>query len=411
MTFRVYRGDNRAPETIAATGFQAWVPLNTETARALIQRALIDPHAALTLPPSEKPIRQALALQTEPEVLGLNTLYQSARNEKSRRTSHVSMSPGEDCGGFGINTEHLYRVELPLPRLYAWDGQGQYGRKLSDTPRSIDALEQIHPVDPVTGGAANRPVLLTDTARIQDAQVIAISTHAEIAFHTAIPADWVTHSRARARVGEPERPWTAMGAAPARGVEAALAPAAATPQVDDSAHAAVPPPLSSRTAPPAATPAPFAHPYQDPSHALHGLYDQAQKGLSRSGEQSTRSPAERSLVAAALADAAHAATPPLRGIDHVATGSNGRVFAIQGQRGDPGSHHCFIDPPSIGARASDAASAQGSPQLAPTRSPSTPAQEAIQDAPRSVAQMTKLFEAMAVDQAGPAGASGPAPRR
>jgi len=424
MTFTLYRADNRDPDAIASTGFQGRVALDTDTARALVQRAVVSVQpepgeAPLRLPATEKPMTNAFASQPTPALLGLGAMYNAIRNERSHGTTHVSTARDDGC--MGADARHVYKIELPVQQMYAWDSRG---RGISDTPRAVDSLDRVHQ-------GSIHPVLLTDSPRLQDARIIAISDrNGEVAFQTGIPADWVTRSRERASALQPDPAWNEMPAAPGRSASTpASTPAAATPvaqvaQVAQVASAPAPAPEAARAAaPPAPPPKPAtlsSHAYADPTHERHALYAQALGGLSSVAAPGLRTSTDRTHAAAALADAAHQATPRLPSIDQVVAGPNGRLFAVHGRLDEPANQRVHIDPAAPGhsgpAYAQSAPPAQAA-QAQATQSQATQSQAAQPQAAQqrqdaaaaapertSVLQLARQFEAQ---QAESQGGSGP----
>lgn len=387
MPFTLYRADNRAPDSLAATGFQSRIPMDLETTHALVRRALIDPSTPLKLPVGEKPYSNALSLHSTPALLGLGAMYTAIRNERSHGTTHVSTARDEDC--MGADAGYTYRIELPMQRLYAWDNRGH---GISATPREINAIDQIHL-------SSIHPVLLTDSDRIENARMIAISDrNGEVAFQTPIPSHWITHSRESVRVNQPEHPWIELPRSPIR--DAAPGP---TPAAHSSVHA-----MSEHTRSSGAPPVPpkpatlTSHPYGKVDHERHSLYAQALGCLADVQSPNLRSSSDRSQAAAALADAAAAVAPSLRRIDSVASGDNGRLFAIQGRPDDPSRRHVHVDPAQI------AAGAHATP------SPAS-ASQTHEDAPRGTVQSIRDGArelAPTMDVPGPATNMGaPGPRR
>lgn len=414
MPIQLYRGDDRAPEAIGSNGFQAWRQLSPEAARALVLRSMVDADTAVALPKGESNF-SAYFNASPGKLLGLEDVHRKIVTSKDRDSSmHVSTAIGEGCCGYG-NQSYTYRIDVPVDRFYAWDTQPGNSKKIVSTPRAVDDLSRVHTeINPVTGLASSKPVLLTDTDNLATAKIIGLykpvaindrERDAEIAFLTGVPKEWIGASRARG-----QSDWKPVNEASTPGIatDAASVVAGAKREIDpglDRSTAGAGSSQPAKPTPPVPPPKPqsmLTHPYQDPSHAKYGLYQQAQDGLRQLPQQPPLPLAERTLTAAALADAAHAATPPLRSIDHVAAGPNGRLFAIQGQREDPGSPRCFIDPSAVAAQARNPAPSA----TEPTREPPAPGPQATQ-ATGSVSQTAKMFEALS-DSTGPAT---PGPRR
>ncbi|MGO1069015.1 hypothetical protein [Lysobacter sp. CA199] len=209
MPFHMYRSDNRPPQTIATDGFQARMPLDEDTARQLVRRSLIDPHAPLQLPDARDSaiVGYFQRTQANPTLVGLPALYAEFRRETSASTMHVSTSPDIGVGGI-LNRSNMYRIEVPNGRLYAW--QTTAATRLATTPLEITRLDQAHPAaDPKTGVPSTKPVLLTDTDSIDTARLFAISSPAgdgEVAFLTSVPKEWITQTRSLENKG----PWQPM---------------------------------------------------------------------------------------------------------------------------------------------------------------------------------------------------------
>lgn len=405
MPFQLYRTDDRPPATIAADGFQARAPMSADTARQFVQRSAVDPTTALTLPVAAQRGVMADYFRTNPNLVGLGSLYQEIRRETSQSTLHVSTSPADGTGG--IRRDHLYQIDLPAQRLYAW--QERPGSRLSATPTEVSSFAEAHPVNNSLGIPATRPVLLTDTNDLRTATMFAISSPSgdgEVAFLTGIPPQWINNSRTL-----PGGAWQAMpGQAQGQGAPATTAPTPVAPTSIASSSTApgasaplppvsgssLPPASGSSTAPsPAVPPQPASHqassshapnvqgtfyaassssqevegrrpppvpprplsmqthPYQDAGHANHNLYEQARDGLQRLKPLLPAS--ERTLAAAALADAAQAAKPPLPSIDHVTEGRDGRLFAVNGGLHSPTARLAYADPTQVQAQAQVAA--------------------------------------------------------
>ena len=322
MPFDFFREDNRSPAEIqAAGGFRARVQMDTGTARDLIARSVRDPNTVVALPPAERTVSDYLDNQMRGKLVGLQQLYEGIRKETNTTTLHVSTARTEDCGGKN-DKNYTYRIESPLHELYVWEQQ--VGDRMRPTSRRVTGFDDVHrmsgaPSSKISAAelTPTRAVLLTDTPRLEDANVIAISSpKGEVAFLTGVPGDWVTQSRAR---GAPV--WNPMpGPAP---IAVALPPTAAP-------AAAMPAVASSSSSSPA-----YDHAYQDPSHPKHALYQQASAALVRDdgrgqtpGDALT-TPLARANAAASLTDAALSAAQPLSRIDHVSANGN-RLFAIQG---------------------------------------------------------------------------------
>lgn len=416
MPFGVYRADNRTPQTIATDGFQARVPLDEDTARQLVQRSLVDPRAPLQLPDVRG---NAMAdyfqrTQANPTLVGLPALYAEIRRETSATTMHVSTSPNVGVGGFE-HRNNLYRIDVPNDRLYVWESTSP--TRMSATPREISALDQAHPpADPKTGIPSTKPVLLTDTNDLGTARLFAISSPSgdgEIAFLTGVPKEWITQTRSLENNG----PWQPMPGMPAQAVgggtpvatpqpgsaaPTANAPASHSQAASSSSSSTVAPPAHSAPAPtptqnqtpPPLPPRPvYAHPYAHPAHENYPMYRQALDGLDRLPQTANAPLNERARNAAALTDAAHAATPRLDRIDSVAAGLNGGLFAIQGRENDPTSLRAHFDPQATARNAvapGNASTQTQTPEPAPAQT--------------SVSALRQMFEQ-------PQDPSGSGPRR
>jgi len=403
MPFQLFRTDNRDPDTIARDGFQARAPMSADVARQFVERSVVDANTPLNLPVAAQRGVMADYFARNQSLVGLGSLYQEIRRETSQSTLHVSTSPSDGTGG--IRSRHLYEIEVPAQRLYAWQ-EGRLGR-ISATPTEVSSLAEAHPINNSLGLPPTRPVLLTDAPTLRDSTMFAISSpsgEGEVAFLTGIPREWTQRSRALAEGGG----WQPMPA-PAQGLDASTVatpvaavatPAAAVASNSSVSSPAVPTPSTTpvTTAPVASTsslsspavplsapqpgsssaspatpwttsasstqdyaegrrppPVParplsmLTHPYQEAGHPRHEAYEQARDGLQRLQPQ--RPVGERSLAAAALADAAHNATPPLPRIDHVAEGPNGRLFAVHGELGNSAARYAHADPAQVRAQA------------------------------------------------------------
>ncbi|QQP97314.1 XVIPCD domain-containing protein [Lysobacter enzymogenes] len=400
MPFQLFRTDNRDPDTIARDGFQARAPMSADAARQFVERSVVDANTPLNLPVAAQRGVMADYFARNQSLVGLGSLYQEIRRETSQSTLHVSTSPSDGTGG--IRSRHLYEIEVPAQRLYAWQ-EGRLGR-ISATPTEVSSLAEAHPINNSLGLPPTRPVLLTDAPTLRDSTMFAISSpsgEGEVAFLTGIPREWTQRSRALAEGGG----WQPMPA-PAQGLGASTVatpvatPAAPVASSSSVSSPAVPTPSTTpvTTAPVASTsslsspavslsasnpgsssaspampwtasasstqdhaegrrppPVParplsmLTHPYQEAGHSRHEAYEQARDGLQRLQPQ--RPAGERSLAAAALADAAHNATPPLPRIDHVAEGPNGRLFAVHGELGNSAARYAHADPAQVKAQA------------------------------------------------------------
>lgn len=438
MPFQLYRTDNRPPDTIANDGFQARAPMSADTARAFVQRSLVDPNTDLNLPTAAQGGVMAGYLRTHSNLVGLSSLYQEIRRETSASTLHVSTSPSDGTGG--IRSAHLYQIDMPAASLYAWQERGS---GLSARPTEVSSFAQAHPANNAFGIPATRPVLLTDTNDLRTATMFAISSPSgdgEVAFLTGIPSQWINNSRtlpggawqampAQAQgqgapattAPTPIAPTSIASSSTAPGASAPLPPVSGSsfPPASSSSIAsspAVPPQSASHQAssshapnvpgtssaassssqevegrrPPPVPPRPLSmqtHPYQDAGHANHNLYEQARDGLQRLKPLLPAS--ERTLAAAALADAAQAATPPLRSIDHVTEGRDGRLFAVNGGLHSPTARLAYADPAQVQAQAQVAAdhtAGRGAPAQG-VANPAAPPQAAPgQVAPPQLAQ-------------------------
>ncbi|MEI2453458.1 MULTISPECIES: XVIPCD domain-containing protein [Lysobacter] len=341
MPFAVYRADNRAPEQIAESGFQARVPLDPSAARQLVARALIDPNAPLNLPkaPGNTIAEYFERTRNQPTLVGLPALYDQIRKETSATTMHVSTSPNIGVGGFD-HRRHQYLIEMPLDRMYAWDIDPTRRTRIVQEPREIHSLSDAHPApDPKTGIGSSKPVLLTDSASIDNAAIIAVYSpngDGEVAFLTGLPEEWITRTRSLEQNG----PWHVM---PHAGPELppaadAAVPASASPGTTNGSAPAV--------APDAGQAFGYEHPYADPANPMHALYGQALTGLGRNPLTATIGVPEKTHNAAALADAAHNAQPPLDRIDSVEPGRNGGLFAIQGSAHEPAHKYALLQSPA-----------------------------------------------------------------
>jgi len=458
MPFQLYRTDNRPPETIASDGFQARAPMNTDTARAFVQRSLVAPTTELKLPDAAQGGVMDGYFRTHSNLVGLASLYQEIRRQTSHSTLHVSTSPSDGTGG--IRSAHLYQIDVPSARLHAWQ---ENGSGLSARPTEVSSFAEAHPVTNSLGLPPTRPVLLTDTNDLRTATMFAISSPSgdgEVAFLTGIAPQWVQQSRtlpggawqamphqaqrqaapianASAPLSSPSTaaplpPLSAAAATPASASSAAPEPAAtarpAPPQASggqpSSAPSASSTPSSSNPQPsegrhpPPVPPRPLSmqtHPYQDAGHPHHDLYEQARDGLQRLKPQLPAG--ERTLAAAALADAAQAAKPPLPSIDHVTEGRDGRLFAVNGGLNSPTARLAYADPAQVqahaqvaadhtagrGAPAQGAANPAAPPQAAPGQvAPLQPAQPHAPQPPTQqegqVRALTAMFETQNQDQ-------------
>ncbi|MBX9400893.1 hypothetical protein K4L06_06175 [Lysobacter sp. BMK333-48F3] len=393
MSFTVFRADNRSPEQIASTGFQARVPLDAEVARQLIVRSAVDPNAPLNLPEVRgstiyEYFNGSGSAQKQPALVGLPALYAEIRREKSGTTMHVSTSPDAGAGGYADLAGNLYRIDVPLDRMYAWDINSSRKNQIVSTPREIHALGDVHPApDPRTGIGSSRPVLLTDTASIADARIVAVSNpngEGEVAFLTGIPKEWIGQSRSQ------DGAWKAMPGRTESSLSLADA-AAPKPQLPSSSAS------HSSKAPAAATAAGHQHPYADPADHANAMYRQALASLDRHPATAGIAAADKVHNAAALVDSARSATPALDRIDAVAPGKNGGLFAVQGQQGDPTQKYALLQSP-LGLPAIQSASAIAAPaERAKTETPAEPS---------SVASLRQMF-----DQPQAGAPAAPAPRR
>lgn len=396
MPFAVYRADNRDPEQIAATGFQARVPLDEATARQLINRSLVDANAPVQLPKARgNTIAEYFdATKERPALVGLPALYDQIRKETSGTTMHVSTSPSTGVGGFE-HRKNMYRIELPVEHMYAWEIDPSRKNSIVAKPRAISDLDQTRPArDPQTGIASSKPVLLTDAPTIDASRIIAISSPSgdgEVAFLTGIPKEWIGQSRSL----EHSSPWQAMPQAVA---QAATGPAMQA--------APLQPGHSSSTSPAAAAAhdsmperrVADTHPYANPTHGFNALYHQALGAIDTLPAIANLSPSDRRQNAALLVDVARLASPPLERIDSVALGKSGGLFAIQGTQNDPASRHALLDKPAA------------LPAAPPTNPQPAPTQRAAPEpgAPQpSVSALRQMFDS--VQESSPA--SAPAPRR
>ncbi|WP_144436628.1 XVIPCD domain-containing protein [Lysobacter antibioticus] len=390
MPFAVYRADNRAPEQIATTGFQARVPLDEVSARQLINRSLVDANTPLQLPKAHgNTIAEYFnATKQQPTLVGLPALYDQIRKETSGTTMHVSTSPSTGVGGFE-HRKNLYQIELPVERMYAWEIDPSRKNRIVAAPRTISDLDETRSArDPATGIASSKPVLLTDTPTIDAARIIAISSPSgdgEVAFLTGIPKEWINRSRSLEHSG----PWQAM--------PQAVAHAATGP----TAQAAPLQPAHTSSTPPAAAGAPErqandAHPYANPAHGFNTLYNQALSGIERLPVNANLSPSARGENAALLVDAARLASPPLERIDSVALGKNGGLFAIQGAQNDPASRHVLLDKPAA---------------LPAAQSPNPPPAQRSAPEPSGPQQSVNALRQMFESVQEPSAAAVPGPRR
>lgn len=437
MPFQLFRTDDRPPNIIADDGFQARAPMSADVARQFVERSVVDPNTPLNLPVAAQRGVMADYFASNQNLVGLGSLYQEIRRETSQSTLHVSTSPNDGTGG--IRRNHLYEIEVPAQQLYAWR-EGRLGR-ISVAPTEVSSLAEAHRSDNSLGLPSTRPVLLTNARTLQESTLFAISSpsgEGEVAFLTGIPREWTQRSRSLAQGGDwqPMPPPTQGQGAP---TVAAPVPAVATPVAPVASSSsvsspAVPMSTSSTTsgAPPASTTslsspavAPHAsqpgssnaspatpwtasasstqdyadgrrppplparplsmltHPYQETGHPKHDAYEQARDGLQRLQPQ--RPPGERSLAAAALADAAHAARPPLPSIDHVAEGPNGRLFAVHGELRSSSARHAHVDPAQVQAQAQVAAD-YAAGRLAPTQAASASQSAPSQTTPAAPGQ-------------------------
>ncbi|WP_206411074.1 hypothetical protein, partial [Lysobacter enzymogenes] len=244
MPFQLYRTDNRPPETIANDGFQARAPMSVDTARAFVQRSLVDANTDLNLPAAAQGGVMAGYLRTHSNLVGLSSLYQEIRRETSASTLHVSTSPSDGTGG--IRSAHLYQIDMPASRLYAWQERGS---GLSARPTEVSSFADAHPSNNAFGIPATRPVLLTDTNDLRTATMFAISSPSgdgEVAFLTGIPPQWINNSRTL-----PGGAWQAMPNQ-AQGQAAPVANAAA-PLASSSTAAPLPPRPASAATPASAS--------------------------------------------------------------------------------------------------------------------------------------------------------------
>lgn len=111
MPIDLYRGDARDPQAIRdAGGFQPWVATTAPTARGIITRC-IPPRTAPPLlpPPADQTSLQALLMT---DTVKLIDVLRDIKNEKTRRTVHVSTDTSPLCGGY--STGYVYRMNFTL---------------------------------------------------------------------------------------------------------------------------------------------------------------------------------------------------------------------------------------------------------------------------------------------------------
>jgi len=179
MSLAFFRGDSRPPEEIiSAGGFQAWVPLSTDQARALARKALGHDIDNALFP---APLRQVLDEIPVRKLVDLGVLIKYTKNQTT--TPQVSTAPDEDCGGQANGTDSKGRKYLVYEVVY-------------DALNILDD-DIVRPARP--SDTANlpmvRPKLLFDGIDVNSSTVLALLLKDEIAFLTSIALENIIRKR------------------------------------------------------------------------------------------------------------------------------------------------------------------------------------------------------------------------
>lgn len=193
MPITLYRGDSRTPDQIrTAKGFSPWVITTPDTGRAIILRCIAPRGPAPKLPkPADDTTLQALLNSAAPT---LWDVLRNIKNEKTRRTVHVSTDTSQDTGGY--SSSYVYKMSIGL---------------------NVQALG-TGAVTPVAGASdlasAVKANVFFDAATLAMSSLFGISggpvnPGVEVAFLTTIPKAYITHycDPGNTDPGSATRPW------------------------------------------------------------------------------------------------------------------------------------------------------------------------------------------------------------
>ena len=196
MPITLYRGDTRTPDQIrTAKCFAPWVITTPDTGRAIILRCIVPRGPAPRLPPPANDTSLQILLDTAAPTLW--DVLRNIKNEKTRRTVHVSTDTSQDTGGY--SSGYVYKMSFSLNVQALGTGPTTAVNDASQLASTVKAN------------------VFFDAATLATSSLFGISggpvdPGVEVAFLTTIPKAYITHycDPGNTDPGSATRPWKAF---------------------------------------------------------------------------------------------------------------------------------------------------------------------------------------------------------